>query len=176
VKEPHCRSAQVWHALSRDFTVLPAPMHLSTNVMNHACLCHASRSWSSSLPIPVQQSRSSCTGTSRRLHIMGSKHCDFRRFRGTTYVALTLCYKLFNVDFPLTCTFHLLTVCSTHAFVEFTAAFFVQYLKSFKQSIQLCIGADCFCAVLHCCLLLLNNRGCLMSECHCFVRLKKYLF
>jgi len=24
VKEPHCRSAQVWHALSRDFTVLPA--------------------------------------------------------------------------------------------------------------------------------------------------------
>jgi len=24
VKQPYCRSDQVWHALSRDFTVLPA--------------------------------------------------------------------------------------------------------------------------------------------------------
>jgi len=28
VKESHCRSAQVWHALSREFTVLPTHPHI----------------------------------------------------------------------------------------------------------------------------------------------------
>jgi len=54
-KEPHCRSAPVWHALSaRDFTVLPALctlMRLSTNGINYACLYLPSRNWYS-LPTP----------------------------------------------------------------------------------------------------------------------------
>jgi len=44
VKEPHCRSAQVWHALSRDVAVY-TPTRLSTNGINHTCLRLPSRSW-----------------------------------------------------------------------------------------------------------------------------------
>jgi len=38
--EIYCKSVQVWHALSRDHTVLSAGI-------NHICLCLLSRSWSS---------------------------------------------------------------------------------------------------------------------------------
>jgi len=52
LKEPHCRSAEVLHALStiiiimRDFTVLPAHhthVHLPTNGVNHNQICLRSR-------------------------------------------------------------------------------------------------------------------------------------
>jgi len=45
VKEPHCRSAQVWHALSRDFTVFPARprVYLCTvrvdGLAEYRCVC-----------------------------------------------------------------------------------------------------------------------------------------
>ena len=35
----------VWHAFSRNFTVLPAHPRSSANVTNHICLCLPSRSW-----------------------------------------------------------------------------------------------------------------------------------
>jgi len=47
VKVPHCRSAQVLHAMSRDLTVLSAHPRIypRTTGMNHTCLCLPSQSW-----------------------------------------------------------------------------------------------------------------------------------
>jgi len=43
--QPHHRGAEIWHAFSRDYTVLIAPTRLSTIGMNHTCLCLPSRRW-----------------------------------------------------------------------------------------------------------------------------------
>jgi len=42
-EKPHCRNAQVRHALSRYFSFTCTPTHLSVNGMNRKCLCFASR-------------------------------------------------------------------------------------------------------------------------------------
>jgi len=47
VKESHCRSAQAWHTLSRDFTVSPAYPCVYLWTGWRTCLCLLSRSWSS---------------------------------------------------------------------------------------------------------------------------------
>jgi len=47
VGQLHHGGAQVRHALSRDHTVYLPPMRLSTNEVNHTCLCFSSQSWSS---------------------------------------------------------------------------------------------------------------------------------